>query len=239
MRRPPNPLTPRAVTLLACYMDDHDAHRVRAVRAALVLVSRDPPLRDRVGEELGKRYGADYAVAVCALGGGRRCSPRWRGRGTGRAGRRVPRRPDARAPTASTCSPGRAVQPVRCARASCGGGTWRRRRRSRGDHARPAGRLALPPGAARRRGVPPRGHRAPRRVGAGRQGAGFEAVQVIGERWSPRSQELRDMFDRNRVPTGFHDAVLPGRPGAARRARALTDRSCRWSSCGSVPTARC
>ncbi|MBJ7452878.1 MAG: FAD-dependent oxidoreductase, partial [Blastococcus sp.] len=42
-----------------------------------------------------------------------------------------------------------------------------------------------------------------------RQGAGYEAVQVIGERWSPRSQELRDMFDRNRVPTGFYEASSP------------------------------
>lgn len=28
----------------------------------------------------------------------------------------------------------------------------------------------------------------------GRSGGGFEAVRVIGERWSARSQELRDMF---------------------------------------------
>ncbi len=36
-----------------------------------------------------------------------------------------------------------------------------------------------------------------------------EAVQVIGERWSQRSQELRDMFARNRVPTGFYEASSP------------------------------
>jgi thioredoxin reductase (NADPH) len=35
---------------------------------------------------------------------------------------------------------------------------------------------------------------------------GFEAVQMIGERWSPRSQELRDMFSRNGIPIGFYDA---------------------------------
>ena len=35
---------------------------------------------------------------------------------------------------------------------------------------------------------------------------GFEAVQVIGERWSARSQELRDLFARHRVPAGFYDA---------------------------------
>ena len=40
---------------------------------------------------------------------------------------------------------------------------------------------------------------------AGRNGAAYEAVQLIGERWSPRSTELRDMFIRNHVPTGFYD----------------------------------
>jgi thioredoxin reductase (NADPH) len=40
---------------------------------------------------------------------------------------------------------------------------------------------------------------------ANRNGAAFEAVQLIGER-SARSTELRDMFIRNHVPTGFYDA---------------------------------
>ena len=35
---------------------------------------------------------------------------------------------------------------------------------------------------------------------------GFEAVQVIGEQWSARSQELRDTFSRNGIPIGFYDA---------------------------------
>jgi len=34
---------------------------------------------------------------------------------------------------------------------------------------------------------------------------GFEAVQIIGERWSARSQELRDIFSRHRIPAGFYD----------------------------------
>ena len=36
---------------------------------------------------------------------------------------------------------------------------------------------------------------------------GFEAVRVIGERWSARSQELRDLFSRHRIPAGFYDAA--------------------------------
>ena len=39
------------------------------------------------------------------------------------------------------------------------------------------------------------------------RGGGFEAAQVIGEQWSARSQELRDLFSRHRVPAGFYDAA--------------------------------
>ena len=47
-----------------------------------------------------------------------------------------------------------------------------------------------------------------------RHGGGFEAVWVIGERWSARSQELRDTFSRNGIPIGFYDA-------AAKRGRQM------------------
>jgi thioredoxin reductase (NADPH) len=40
-----------------------------------------------------------------------------------------------------------------------------------------------------------------------RRGGGFEALRLIGEQWSPRSQELRDTFSRNRLPFGFYDAA--------------------------------
>src|SRR6202042_3559793 len=39
------------------------------------------------------------------------------------------------------------------------------------------------------------------------RGGGFEAVRVIGEQWSARSLELRDLFSRHRVPAGFYDAT--------------------------------
>ena len=43
-----------------------------------------------------------------------------------------------------------------------------------------------------------------------RHAGGFEPVQVIGERWSARSQELRDTFSRNGIPIGFYDAGSAG-----------------------------
>jgi thioredoxin reductase (NADPH) len=39
-----------------------------------------------------------------------------------------------------------------------------------------------------------------------RQGGGFEAVRMIGDRWSERAQHLRNTLTRNRIPLGFYDA---------------------------------
>jgi thioredoxin reductase len=39
-----------------------------------------------------------------------------------------------------------------------------------------------------------------------RQGGGFEAVRIIGDRWSERAQHMRDTLTRNKIPIGFHDA---------------------------------
>jgi thioredoxin reductase (NADPH) len=40
-------------------------------------------------------------------------------------------------------------------------------------------------------------------------GPRFEMVHLIGEQWSPRSHELRDLLTRNVVPFGFDDADSP------------------------------
>lgn len=57
---------------------------------------------------------------------------------------------------------------------------------------------------------------------ATRRGTRFEVVRVVGERWDPRTQHLRDLFDRNHLPAGFYDATAPeGR--AVLRAAGLAD----------------
>jgi thioredoxin reductase len=38
---------------------------------------------------------------------------------------------------------------------------------------------------------------------------GFEAVRIVGQRWSARSAELRDNFARNHSPVGFYDVEGP------------------------------
>jgi thioredoxin reductase len=44
---------------------------------------------------------------------------------------------------------------------------------------------------------------------ASREGGGFEAIRIIGDRWSERTQFLRDNFTRNHIPIGFYDAGTP------------------------------
>ncbi|SNS19362.1 thioredoxin reductase (NADPH) [Geodermatophilus pulveris] len=41
---------------------------------------------------------------------------------------------------------------------------------------------------------------------ASQQGGGFEAVRVVGDRWDPHAQHLRDQLTRNRIPLGFYEA---------------------------------
>jgi thioredoxin reductase (NADPH) len=50
-----------------------------------------------------------------------------------------------------------------------------------------------------------------------RTGGGYQAVRIIGERWAPRSQHLRDTFTRNRIPIGFYDADSPQGEAMLRR----------------------
>jgi thioredoxin reductase (NADPH) len=40
---------------------------------------------------------------------------------------------------------------------------------------------------------------------AAEQQPGYQAAQMIGERWSPRAAELRDLLNRNGVPAAFYD----------------------------------
>ncbi|MGY1792688.1 FAD-dependent oxidoreductase [Geodermatophilus sp. SYSU D00525] len=42
-----------------------------------------------------------------------------------------------------------------------------------------------------------------------RRGGGFEAVRIIGDRWDPHAQHLRDQMTRNRIPLGVYEAGSP------------------------------
>jgi thioredoxin reductase len=176
-------------------------------RAALVVVTRDDRVRDAVGRELERRYGADYAVLSCtdpasgsaALAGldGLPVAALLGGFGDDDPeGLAELRRLHAAAPGAMT------VALVRW-------GAW--------DTARPIFEAQTVGELDRWISAPEQAgdeefHRAVTEVleeWSARQGGGFEAVRIIGDRWSPRAQQLRDMFTRNRIPLGSYEADSP------------------------------
>ncbi len=67
-----------------------------------------------------------------------------------------------------------------------------------------------------------------------RHGGDFEPVQVIGEHWSARSQELRDTFSRNGIPIGFYDAGSTCEASSCSPNSVRSRPSCRWSCSASA-----
>ena len=176
-------------------------------QAAIVIVSREPGAREILYRELSKRYGADYQIVVC-----------------GRPAELAPWMwdlPKAGLPVAlviggvggqdrdgiEVLAAVRAIDPTALRVAAVRWGDWPSRRSvfdavtvGTIDHwvTRPV------------QALDEEFHRSITeflREWSTVRGGGFEPVQVIGERWSARSQELRDLFSRHRVPAGFYDAA--------------------------------
>ena len=176
-------------------------------QAAIVLVCRDPGARETVYRELSKRYGADYQILAC--GGAAELAGRMR---------------DLRAaglPVAlvigavggqdrdgiEVLAAVRHTDPTALRVAAAGWGDWQSLRSVFG--AVTAG--TVDHWVTRPVQVPDEEfHRSVTeflREWNSQRGGGFEPVQVIGQRWSARSQELRDLFARHRVPAGFYEAA--------------------------------
>jgi thioredoxin reductase len=173
-------------------------------RAALLVQSRDESIRSRTAEELGRRYGMDYAVVACAeeddvVGdllelGDLPVAAVFCGLGEAdRDGLEVLSRLHRERPGSM------AVALVRW-------GDW--------DTVQPIFE-SLTLGRLDRWVEAPEEHADEafhRKVAeileewSIRRGGGFEAVRMIGDRWSERSQHLRDQFTRNRIPLGFYEA---------------------------------
>ena len=181
-------------------------------QAAIVIVSRDPGTREILHRELSKRYGSDYQIMVC-----------------GRPGELAPWMRDLRAaglPVAlviggvggqdrdgiEVLAAVRAIDPAALRVAAVGWGDWQSVRPvfdavtvGTVDHW--VNRPAQAPDEEFHRSITEF-----LREWGSQRGGGFEPVRVIGPRWSARSQELRDLFARHRVPAGFYDAASgPGR----------------------------
>jgi thioredoxin reductase len=179
----------------------------QAPASAVVVVCRDPLARDLLERELIKRYGADYQIVVC----GRPSELESTIRGLlkaeapialviGRVGEKDPdgievlsevRRLDATALLVASVRWGdfNTTRPIFDAVAL-----------GKIDH------WAMGPEQ-----VPDEEFHSSitefLSVWSSRRTGGFEAVRLIGERWSARSQELRDMFSRNQIPIGFYESA--------------------------------
>ena len=177
-----------------------------ADRPAIVIISRDPNARNRLVRELSRRYGMDYQVEVCDEPAGLEAHLRGlAGAGTpiamviGGVGELDPDGIDMLGTV-------RGIDPEAFRVAAVRWGEW--------ETARPmfdAVSLGkIDHWVLRPEQVPDEEFNQSitqflsewRNQRAG----GFEAVRIIGEQWSVRSQELRETFPRNGIPIGFYDA---------------------------------
>ena len=184
---------------------DTSSERGSAGQPAIVIVSRDPNARKRLVRELSRRYGMDYQVEVCdgpaALDARLR---RLAGAGTpiamviGGVGELDPDGIDVLGTVRAIDAEASRVAAVRW-------GEW--------ETARPTFDAVtlgkIDHWVTRPEQVPDEefNQAITQFLNEWRtQRGGFEAVRVIGEQWSVRSQELRETFPRNGIPMGFYDA---------------------------------
>ena len=196
---------------IATAADEELAAAVRGeaagAQAAIVIVGGEPGARETLRRELSKRYGSDYQIVVCDRPA--ELAP-WM-RDLGAAGLPVAlviggvgaQDPDGIEALAAV----RAIDPTALRVAAVGWGDWQSMRSvfdavtlGKIDHW--VTRPVQTPAEEFHRSITEF-----LQEWDGQRGGGFEAAQVIGEQWSARSQELRDLFARQRVPAGFYDAT--------------------------------
>ena len=182
-------------------------------QAVIVIVSRDAGTRQLLHRELSKRYGGDYQIVAC--GQPAELEPWMRDlRAAGLPVALVIGGVGAQDPDGiEVLAAVRAIDPAAVRVAAVGWGDWDAARSvfeavTVGTIDRWVNRPVQAPAEEFHRSIT----EFLREWGSQRPG-GFEAVRVIGRRWSARSQELRDLFARHRVPAGFYEA----RSGHGRR----------------------
>ncbi len=176
-------------------------------QAAIVIVSGDPGTREILHRELSKRYGTDYQIVACARPGELES---WM-RDLRTAGLPVAlviggvgaADPDGIEVLATV----RAIDPRALRVAVVGWGDWDAVRSvfdavSLGSLDHWVNRPVQAPAEEFHRSITEF-----LREWATQRPGGFEPVRVIGQRWSARSQELRDLFARHQIPAGSYDAA--------------------------------
>ena len=202
------------MTASACLTTARDAEPAAAVReaaagaqASIVIVGRHTGAQEILNCQLSKRYGADYQIVVCDRPA--ELEPWMRDlRAAGLPVALVIAGVGAQDPDGLEVLAGvRRIDPTALRVATVRWGDWESVRSifdaltlGKIDHW--VTRPVQNPAEEFHRSIT----EFLREWSSGRDG-GFEAVRVIGERWSARSQELRDLFSRHRVPAGFYDAT--------------------------------
>ena len=183
------------------------AVKMRGARAAIVIVCREPGTRETLHRELSRRYGADYQILAC----GQQAELAARVRDLRAAGLPVAlaiggvgaQDPDG----IEVLAPVRRIDPTALRVAAVHWGDWETARSvfnavTVGTLDHWVNRPVQTPDEEFHRSVTEF-----LRERASQRSGGFEPVQLIGQRWPARSQELRDLFARHRVPAGFYDAA--------------------------------
>ena len=176
-------------------------------QAAIVIVGSEPGGREILHRELSKRYGEDYQIVAC--GRPAELAPWMRDlRAAGLPVAMVIGAVGAQDPDGIEVLAGiRAIDPTALRVAAVGWGDWQSVRSifdavtlGKIDHW-----VTCPVQAPAEEFH----HWITEflREWSSQRGGGFEPVQVIGERWSARSQQLRDLFSRHRIPAGFYDVT--------------------------------
>jgi thioredoxin reductase (NADPH) len=176
-------------------------------QAAIVIVSGDPGARGILYRELSKRYGMDYQIVVCDRSG--QLEPWMRDlRAAGLPVALVIAGVGAADPDGiEVLAAVRASDPRALRVAAFGWGDWQAERSifdaiTRGTIDHWVTHPVQAPAEEFHHFITEF-----LREWASQRGGGFEPVRVIGERWSARSQELRDLFSRHRIPVGSYDAA--------------------------------
>jgi thioredoxin reductase len=176
-------------------------------QSAIVVVTRDDGVRDAVTRELDRRYGADYVVLSCTdpVSGGEVLAELDGMPVAALLGGFGDDDPDGLAELRALHAAAAGAMTVALVR----WGAWETARPI--FEAETVGELDRWISAPEQPGDE-EFHRAVTEVleeWSARQGGGFEAVRLIGDRWSSRAQQLRDMFTRNRIPLGSYEADSP------------------------------
>ncbi|HEX7996760.1 MAG TPA: hypothetical protein VF506_22815, partial [Streptosporangiaceae bacterium] len=173
-------------------------------QAAIVVISREPGAREILSREVCKRYGADYQIVVCDQP--EQVGP-WM-RDLQAAGLPVAlvlggvggRDSDGIDVLAAI----RSIDPTALRVAALAWGDWASARSvfdavMEGSVDHWVNRPQQAPAEEFHRSITDF-----LREWSGQRSEGLEAVRVVGEQWTARSQELRDLFARHRVPIGFY-----------------------------------